>query len=521
MNFKSSARHSASEFIAWAAVVLVAAGIVVLLVNLDSQSYWEDELFSVYEANQSLPRLFELALVEVHTPLYALLLHSWVALGGTYETGWTRLLSVLLGITSIAVAYTSLRSARLSWEAWWLSVTATSVNGFFIVYALEARPYALLLLGSVGVTAVSLRSQRAFRDKQRLPWFSWMGWALLASTAHLFGALLVGVLATALAIIGLFSRRFVQVALLAGCGALAVAPQTAWLLLGINRPGFAGGTGWISAPGVKDVGVLLTTVFSAGDLTARTDGFAWLSPWGVVAILAILVVAVVLHFMAGTRVVKPEVYELRAAGFLLSCAGLTILAAFVVAQFVHIWTLRNLIAVAPPLLWGMVCLVCGLPGNAIGRQVVSAAVVVALAVSLVATAGELRRPYKTDFRAAMDYLIRARSDYPDATFVFLSDNSFLFLNNNSLLTRSLLSADRPENDPALRRIFRRRVVLPQKDSSIDLVRRLEGPKVVLYYTNVAERDVEKLNRRLVAELGDGCHRVSVYGLIMASCSVRR
>src|SRR3954466_3810297 len=245
------------------ALIVVVVSVVVRLAFLRNQSYWLDESFSVTQASGSLQHVFDVGWDEIHTPLYAVLLWAWEQLGGS-STLWTRALSALFGLGAVAVSYTGLRAAGISERARWLAVALTAGNGFGIVYAQESRPYALVLLGATGLTAATVRQLATLRgavpapaDRARRP-AGGVAWALLTSAAHLLGAALVGVLALPLAVAAWRRRRAVEGGLALGLGALALAPQLAWILVGIGRRGFATGTTWIPVPGPGDVWVLLT-----------------------------------------------------------------------------------------------------------------------------------------------------------------------------------------------------------------------------------------------------------------------
>ena len=79
-----------------AAVLVVVAALTVRILYLGSQSYWNDEIFSVNQARQDLSGVFAVGATEVHTPLYALLLHVWIAWGSSTVTVWTHALSARL-----------------------------------------------------------------------------------------------------------------------------------------------------------------------------------------------------------------------------------------------------------------------------------------------------------------------------------------------------------------------------------------------------------------------------------------
>ena len=189
-------------------VVVVAAAVGVRVGFAANQSLWADEMFSVDQASGGFRHLLEVGLTEVHTPLSATVLWAWVHLGGP-STGWTRLLGVAFGLASVAAAEVCLRGADVTVRARRLAVALTAANGFGIVYAQEVRPYALALLGATGFTAVTVsRLAPVGTAEGGSPrWRGWLVWALLTATAHLLGAVLVGVVTVALAVVDRRSGR--------------------------------------------------------------------------------------------------------------------------------------------------------------------------------------------------------------------------------------------------------------------------------------------------------------------------
>ena len=513
-------RLRASDVLVGAAAVLTIAGLVVRWQYRDGQSYWSDELFSVDQAGaHSLRHVVRVGLAEVHTPLFAVLTHLWIRLGGTQQTAWVRLLPVLLGSAAVLAGWSGLRGLGLSREARWLCVAATSADGFLITYSQEVRPYALATLGAVGVTAASLHRWRGGWRGGRWggPW-GWTAWALLAASSHLLGAVLVVVLAAMLG--GRALGRPREALSVAVACTVALVPQATWIGLGLDRQGFASGTDWIHAPAPGDVLALVLSAFPAGGLTPRADGFAWTAPWGLLAVVGLALAAVVARRGpagsaddAGSDVQGSDVRvsDVAAARFLLGAATGTVVVTYLVAQVVHLWTLRNLVVVVPALLWGVVCLVLGLPRGRNARQMLATLTVTGLAVSLATVTIDLSRPYKTDFRSAMEYLVAVRAHDPAATFVFLSSGA---------PRRALLAADRSPDDPAMRHLFDRVELYPRQDTSIRSLHRTSGAEVVLYYPNLAGAGNQVRTQAILSRLGAGCAPVPVYGLIMVACPGR-
>jgi hypothetical protein len=525
--FRPSTRRPSVAFLVLAGLV-VTGSIAIRLALLGRQSYWIDELFSANQSDGSLRTMLKIGSTEVHTPFYAALLWLWMKLGNQHEV-WTRLLSTLCAVAAVLVAHRGLRCLRLDQHVRWALTVATAASGTSIVYSVETRSYALLLLGSVGLTIATVHAGLLTLNREDIPrrrYLTWTGWVLLAATAHLFGAVLTFAAVTVLGVITLrattgprpaLRRLLVWVALAAaGCSL-----QLAWLLTGLSRPGFAAGTDWIQAPDRYDVRDLVTTTFSSGALTPHKDGFAWASPIGTVLAVALCLAAIGHRYWSRSRrTTTPateatgQTPELQAAGILLALAAVVIAFSFAVSQHTHLWTLRNLVIVSPALLWGAICLAAGAAGTAAGRQLVATAVVAMLGLSLVPSTFGLAEPYKTDFRGLLEYLIEVRTQEPGVKFVFLGRDS---------PGRWQAASDRADDDPAWATLYgsvvryRRAASYPGAPKQSD--GRSPGPEIVVYYHGVANPNLDREASQLVARLGpDRCRTIPIHGIIVVRCN---
>jgi hypothetical protein len=300
-------------------------------------------------------------------------------------------------------------------------------------------------------------------------------------------------------------------------GVVALLPQAAWIVAGLGRSDFATGTSWILAPAPSDAWLVLTTVFGTGGLTPRADGFAWTSPAGVAAVLVVLVGAAVLARRGRREVADAgasssgdagEPADLRLGLVLLGVAAATLVAAYAVSQIVHLWTLRNLIVVVPPLTWGVVWVAAALPATRAGRRAVTVTLLVATLVSLAGIARDLGRPYKTDWRGLVLYLEQVRAQDPAVTFSVFGDAPSAFLP----------AADQGPSDPAARGIDAHLDRHPRDVETIAGLRRLPGHQVVYFSGGVGRPDLPQVRDRIERQLNDpACRPVPIYGLIVVSC----
>jgi hypothetical protein len=130
----------------WLGVALIAtlcAGALRLL--FADQGLWADEVQSV-ELTQSTTStlLARTGLLDVHPPLYYLLLKGWVYLGGASDL-WVRALSMLVSALTVGV-FILWAKERLSRSALGFATCLLVFSTWHIHYSIEVRSYALLVL---------------------------------------------------------------------------------------------------------------------------------------------------------------------------------------------------------------------------------------------------------------------------------------------------------------------------------------------------------------------------------------
>lgn len=491
--------RKAGDGLWWLAALLAAlAGIGLRFSGLGIQSYWTDETFSVLQASDTWGHLIDVARTEIHPPLYPALLKVWIDLGNSGPL-WTRALGALLGALGVAVSWAALRRTRIPAAQRAAVVALTALNGFAITYAQEVRPYALLWLAAVGVTATAWAWAEEPRPG-RLGAF--LAWGLIASATHLFGAILVLAATVTMAT----WRRTAPLALgLATMG--AIAPQALWLGIGLATPGFAAGASrWIAAPTGGSVRDVATTVFAAGDLTMLDEGFVWRSPWLALLTGAVVLVSAVTAVAGSSRRAGDEPVP-HPAGFWGLLAGLLLGACWVGSQAVHLWTLRNMIIVAPSLTWAAGTACWELLRRPALRIAALATLLACCTLALVQVQRDLATPYKTDFAGAMEYLAEVRTQEPSAHFALSTLNPDAWM----------LSADLPASPEYLTWLLGD-AQLVEKDAFSSVLTPRAGASVYVWYRSTdpdgaAGRATAMLNR-----LGrDGCVQVPMQGIAVVRC----
>jgi hypothetical protein len=148
------------------------------LQHLDLQPLWGDEGWSFYFAMQPLPALLELTAIDIHPPLYYLLLKGWLWVIGIGPAEG-RLLSVLIGtalIPAVAILGVRLVERRVGL----LAGAVVAGAPLAVYYAQEVRMYGLVTLW--GVLSIYFFSRLAERRRTLYIYY------ILATVAALYTA---------------------------------------------------------------------------------------------------------------------------------------------------------------------------------------------------------------------------------------------------------------------------------------------------------------------------------------------
>ena len=155
--------------------------------TLDSQSFYNDELVTVWLLRKSLgDMLATIPHSESTPPLYYALGWAWTQVFGTGEVG-ARSLSALCGFLTVPVAYAAGRQL-VSRTVGLIAALVVAVGPLFVWYSQEARAYPLAIL----LCALSFWLFVRYLDERRARALA--GWALasgLAIATHYFSALVV------------------------------------------------------------------------------------------------------------------------------------------------------------------------------------------------------------------------------------------------------------------------------------------------------------------------------------------
>ncbi len=147
--------------------LIIVVGIGLRLINLSSEPYWGDEILSVdivqHYQNDVAGMITYLKTVEIHPPLYYLMLYGWSNYFGFSELG-TRSLSVIFGIGVILLTYLLTKKLFNREQIGLLAAFFVAVLPFQIEFSQEARPYIIYtFFGLLAATAFW-----SYRDKNKI-----------------------------------------------------------------------------------------------------------------------------------------------------------------------------------------------------------------------------------------------------------------------------------------------------------------------------------------------------------------
>ena len=209
-----------------AAFILVAA-VLLRLQNLNV-SLWHDEVFySTLFGADSLPKLWESALIEPPAPLYRLVLYGWVTLFGENEIV-VRMPSLICGIAAILLTY-AIAKKYSGTQAALLAALFLCFSPAHIWYSQEATPYAMTMCFLLAAVLVWHELKSDIRSGR---WYFFYGLFLVCAIfTHYFAAVyLFPLTVLVLDAPSVARKRIIAINLFAG--ALVVGTITAKSLFG-------------------------------------------------------------------------------------------------------------------------------------------------------------------------------------------------------------------------------------------------------------------------------------------------
>jgi 4-amino-4-deoxy-L-arabinose transferase-like glycosyltransferase len=158
-----------------ALIVLLAFGL--RLARITFQPLWWDEGWSLYFAASDMPALLALTSVDIHPPLYYLLLRLWIAVAGSGVVA-VRLLSVLVGTAAVPLFF-AVGRRLLGRPGGLLAATLLAISPLHVYYSQEVRMYGLVTLLGLAATYFALR----WVSDGGPAWVGLIGYVLAAAAA--------------------------------------------------------------------------------------------------------------------------------------------------------------------------------------------------------------------------------------------------------------------------------------------------------------------------------------------------
>jgi mannosyltransferase len=127
----------------WLVIIITLIGYGLRVFIISNKGLWLEETFSIWLGKQSVVNMLQwIAKIDIHPPLYYLLLHYWIALKGDTPNS-IRLLSALFGTATIPVIY--LIGKRMSGVVMGMvAAVILALSPFNIRFAQETRMYTCL-----------------------------------------------------------------------------------------------------------------------------------------------------------------------------------------------------------------------------------------------------------------------------------------------------------------------------------------------------------------------------------------
>jgi mannosyltransferase len=188
----------------WMLGAIVALGTLLRFGGIGDKSLWVDETFSIWVGVQPLDAVGRTSAgLDLHPPLYYMLLHLWLAFGESEAA--VRSLSALLGVLTIPIAYLIGRFVGGT-TLGLLAASLLAISPLHIAYAQQARMYTMLTFFAAAATLCLLHvlqpapapARATHRTAVRGPNRWWIGFVLSTvltmlshNTAVLFPAAVV------------------------------------------------------------------------------------------------------------------------------------------------------------------------------------------------------------------------------------------------------------------------------------------------------------------------------------------
>lgn len=214
----------------WTLTIVLVGAFALRLTELTRQNIWWDEARNIDVALRSLWQIPNAPELDIHPPVYFLLLHTWLRIAGaaagdapTLLAFLSRFLSICAGVVSVALLAPLARRAGGAWAVF-TAVLLGAASPFWLAESQEARMY------TVGFALLMAAAIAWFRYAQNVqePETTKTGHSLQSETNPQTRPLIAFVIFSTLALLTHYNVVFVLVAWYVGWGVWALLDRDRW-----------------------------------------------------------------------------------------------------------------------------------------------------------------------------------------------------------------------------------------------------------------------------------------------------
>ncbi len=323
-----------------ALILVILVYIAARLWGMTDSCLWFDEIFSIHAAELPWGSILSfVALDLIHPPLFYVLLNFWISVGGS-DLLWLRTLPVVLSVIAVFPFIAFCRELKLARRTEILALFIFAINGSMIKYAQEVRMYSLLLC--LSLFSMWLFARYFIKGKSFVPLVIVN---VLLIYSHYFGWFFV--FAEVAAIMAFQRIKWRRAAAMVAIALVSFLP---WMVAVFNASrsgtGLSQNIGWMSRPGIQEVGTFLANLIEPFHFQASSA-----EPVSVLTVSIPLLLAAfagIVLFAANISAVEDR--EKRNLRLILLFAITPVVIAFCASWLMpySVWGTRHLIIVFAP-----------------------------------------------------------------------------------------------------------------------------------------------------------------------------
>lgn len=232
---------------------LTLTALVLRWIGLDSQAIALDEPFTIFYAQQGFSEIIAGLAPYNNPPLFELILHPWIALGGT-DAAWVRIVPMCFGALLPGAVYLLARQFTERVVAL-TSGLLIALSTFHIYFSHEARAYSLFAL------LTALATLFLFRAISVSGWRRWACYGIscvMLIYSHYFGFVVIAT--HVLVVVLLYREAFVPILVTMVVIGLAYVPQVSVMIGAFTN---SASEHWVEQPGLDALYENLRKFFNA------------------------------------------------------------------------------------------------------------------------------------------------------------------------------------------------------------------------------------------------------------------